>query len=938
MCARSIQSHLLLIATVLAGCGGGGGSGGTTTTPVVTNTPPQPAFTVTPTSGTAPLTVTFDASSSNDPDGSIVQFTWSFGDNTADAVGSNTTHVYSGAGSFTARLTVTDNAGGTASRTAPIDVVPASGNFSLSGHIQVLPSSAIDSDVNDPSAPLTRNNAFAQAQPLPNPVSLGGYMNLPTQGSAGALRDGGDTTDKFRVSFAGGENILLTVANPNVDVSMLLLDANQIVIDATLVNGGSGALSVPAAGDYFVSLDVLNGATLYVLNIGQDVAITNRALAARASDDFVPGELIVRGGDPQEPGIHRVTGSGGPALFAVDADAGKSPAIAMLHALRSGGHVGTKLAQKYDTLDAIARVMRKRPALRAEPNYIRRASRVPNDPFYVYQWHYANINLPLAWDLTQGSSQVIVAVIDTGVLLNHPDLTGQLVAGFDFIRDPTRARDNDGIDPDANDVGDRGFGGSSSFHGTHVAGTIAAHSDNGSGVAGIAWNSRIMPLRALGVDGGTSYDVIQCVRFAAGLSNDSNTVPAQRADIINLSLGSGFSSQSEQDTFNQVRAAGVIVIAAAGNEASSSPSFPAGYSGVISVAATTITKARAGYSNFGPTIDVSAPGGNSSTDVNGDGIGDGVVSTMGDDAGASTTFGYASLTGTSMAAPHVAGVVALMKAVFPGLTPAQFDASLVAGDLTDDLGTPGRDDTFGRGLINAQKAVTAAAALASGAGTPVGPVLSASPSAVNFGAFDTTFDVELRNAGDGNLTIVSVTTNQPWLQAAALTVDANGLGTYRLSVDRTQVSADGTYTGDVIVTSTANTIDVGVVMQKLSVSPSANAGLHYVLLIDNATDDVAQSAVVGANNGVYSYSFTGVGPGQYLIYAGADSDNDNLICDPGEACGSFRTLDAPEVLTVNGDRTGLDFISGFPVNLFNLGDATRPMPLNLDRSIPISRE
>ncbi len=252
MRTRSIQSHLLLIATVLAGCGGGGGSGGSTTTPVVTNTPPQPAFTVTPTSGTAPLTVTFDASSSNDPDGSIVQFTWSFGDNTADAVGSNTTHVYSGAGSFTARLTVTDNGGGTASRTAPIDVVPASGNFSLSGHIQVLPSSAIDSDVNDPSAPLTRNNAFTQAQSLPNPVSLGGYMNLPMQGRPGALQGGGDTTDKFRVSFAGGENVLLTVANPNVDVSMLLLDANQVVVDATLVNGGSGALSVPAAGDYFV--------------------------------------------------------------------------------------------------------------------------------------------------------------------------------------------------------------------------------------------------------------------------------------------------------------------------------------------------------------------------------------------------------------------------------------------------------------------------------------------------------------------------------------------------------------------------------------------------------------------------------------------------------------------------------------------------------------
>ncbi len=666
MRACLIPTRLALIAVLLAGCGGGGSGGGATMAPAVTNSPPQPAFTVTPTSGAAPLTVTFDGSSSNDSDGTIVTFTWSFGDNSADAVGSHATHIYTSPGNFTARLTVTDNAGASASRSAPIDVTPSSGNFSLSGRIQVLPSSAIDSDVNDPNAAFARNNTFAQAQPLPNPVSLGGYMNLVGQGSPGKLHDIGDVTDKFHVSFAGGENILLTVSDPNVDISMLLLDANQNVIDATVVNGGSGSLSVPAAGDYFVELDLLNGATIYVLNIGQDVAITSRALPARASDEFVPNELIVRGGDPHEPGVHRVTGSGGTALFAIDADSSKAPAIDKLDAMRSGARAEAKLARKYETLDTIARVMRKHALVRAEPNYIRHASRVPNDPFYVYQWHYPSINLPLAWDLTQGSSQVIVAVIDTGVLLNHPDLRGQLVAGYDFIRDPARARDGDGIDPDPNDVGDRGFGGSSSFHGTHVAGTIAAHSDNGDGVAGIAWNSRIMPLRALGVDGGTSYDVIQCVRFAAGLSNDSNTVPPQRADIINLSLGSSFSSQSEQDTFNEARAAGVIVVAAAGNEASSSPSFPAAYGGVVSVAATTITKAHASYSNFGPTIDVAAPGGNSATDINGDGIGDGVVSTIGDDSGVGVTFGYASLTGTSMASPHVAGVAALMKVGVPG--------------------------------------------------------------------------------------------------------------------------------------------------------------------------------------------------------------------------------------------------------------------------------
>jgi serine protease len=335
---------------------------------------------------------------------------------------------------------------------------------------------------------------------------------------------------------------------------------------------------------------------------------------------------------------------------------------------------------------------------------------------------------------------------------------------------------------------------------------------------------------------------------------------------------------------------------------------------------------------------VAAPGGNSATDVNGDGIGDGVVSTFGDDAHTTVTFGYAALTGTSMATPHVAGVAALMKSVYPDLTPAQFDEALTAGLLTDDLGAPGRDDQFGNGLINAQKAVAASVALANGAGTPVDPVLAVSPASINFGAFESTFDIELRNAGGGAISIAVASSNQPWLQVAPLNIDANGLGTYRLTVDRTLVTSDGTYTGTVSVTSTTNPIDIGVVMQRFTVSPSANAGLQYVLLIDVVSDLVANSAVVSAVDGEYTYTFNNVGAGQYWIYAGSDSDNDALICDPGEACGAFRTLDAPEVLSINSDRANLDFISGFPVNLFNSSvssEAVRNRPIDIS-NIPVA--
>ena len=324
---------------------------------------------------------------------------------------------------------------------------------------------------------------------------------------------------------------------------------------------------------------------------------------------------------------------------------------------------------------------------------------------------------------------MIVAVIDTGVLLAHPDLDNQLTTGYDFISNVQQANDGDGPDPDPNDPGDLAFGGSSSFHGTHVAGPIAAESDNAQGVAGVAWQSRIMPLRVLGIDGGTPFDVIQAVLYAAGMTNQSGTLPLQPADIINMSLGSNFSSQSEQAIVDQVRAAGVIVVASAGNDASDIPSYPAAYNGVVSVAATTILNSAAPYSNFGATIDVAAPGGYNATDLNGDGIGDGVISAMGDDGSVGPVqFGYAALSGTSMAAPHVAGVAALMKAVHPNLTPDEFDNALAAGDLTDDLGTPGRDNIYGFGLINAQMAVLAALALATGQGSNPGPILTASAS------------------------------------------------------------------------------------------------------------------------------------------------------------------------------------------------------------------
>ncbi|MEE8244326.1 MAG: S8 family serine peptidase, partial [Pseudomonadales bacterium] len=756
------------------------------------------------------------------------------------------------AGSYATTLTVTDDDGATSQATFDVSVTASGPSVSVSGTIQVLSSSAIDSDVNDRFTTPTSNNDFANAQPLLNPTTLGGFANLPNTGaSTGALFSSGDPGDFYRVSLTGNETILLNIAETSADLDLRLWDENEQLVAASAGSGNSESLSTVSAGEFFVEVVPVSGATNYVLNIGQAISTMARP-ATRVSDAFVPGEFIVHSSTEAtaalESGYDLEVHSRQTAtkLLTMRNPTRTLSALSIATGKRlrlpRHGRMSPTARRKYETLLAIKGIAETDGVRYAEPNLLRMAHVVPNDTFYGMQWHYQNINLPVAWDVTTGDSNVIVAVIDTGVLLAHPDLDNQVTAGYDFISNVQQANDGDGPDPDPNDPGDLAFGGSSSFHGTHVAGTIAAESDNAQGVAGVAWLSRIMPLRVLGIDGGTTFDVIQAVLYAAGMANQSGTLPLQPADIINMSLGSNFSSQSEQAIIDQVRAAGVIVVASAGNDASDIPSYPAAYNGVVSVAATNISNGAAPYSNFGATIDVAAPGGYNATDLNGAGIGDGVISAMGDDGSVGPVqFGYAALSGTSMAAPHVAGVVALMKALHPNLTPDEFDNALAAGDLTDDLGTPGRDNIYGFGLINAQKAVLAALALATGQGSNPGPILTASASSLNFGAFLDTLDFTVQNVGTGSLTINSVTTDQAWLTATPTNVDGSGLGTYTLTVDRALEPLDGTYTSTVTVNSDANTVTLTAIMQVASLGLSADAGLHYIILVDGNGDTVGQT-------------------------------------------------------------------------------------------------
>jgi serine protease len=388
----------------------------------------------------------------------------------------------------------------------------------------------------------------------------------------------------------------------------------------------------------------------------------------------------------------------------------------MLHTSATGAHI-VQLSKKMsaDEVAALAaELVARDPSVEyAEPDLIMQKMFTPTDPRYNEQWHYFETNgglrLPAAWDKATGTG-VKVAVIDTGYR-PHADLSGQFLPGYDFISSATIANDGNGRDSDASDTGDAIVAGecgtgqpaqdqSSSWHGTHVAGTIAARTSNGLGVAGVAFNARIVPVRVLGKCGGYTSDIADAIIWSSGGAVSGVPANANPAKVINMSLGGGGAcGATTQNAINSARSRGTVVIVAAGNEnTNASNSNPANCAGVVTVAATNRSGGRAWYSNYGTVVDVAAPGGDTSVAANG------ILSTLNAGTKAPGADNYAFYQGTSMATPHVAGVAALMLSKNASLTPDEIESKL----KSTARAFPATCTSCGTGIVDANAAVDAA--------------------------------------------------------------------------------------------------------------------------------------------------------------------------------------------------------------------------------------
>lgn len=794
----------------------------------------------------------------------------------------------------------------------------------LQGTISIEAGSRVDRDyadlwyVNDESWP---GNMDAPVS-VPIQATVGGYLSS----AAGTYTDGfpfpEDTKDIYTVALKNGDRYFLQCfpagGSSVSDLSVSIRPSSGSGITGSAC-GSSGtvsgdvnslAITTMAGGPFRYVLSVVPLGALASANVGwpepglrvDEAVMTGPAVAA---------STLSSSGTRASSAMGSMRAIG-PDLWHVK----RSSAIRTLSASTS-----TSSDPRAETI-AWIRSLREDYGMDVEPNYLFRlqSSSPTTNPGFVdpEYWNLDQINMTSAWSQAGSPTGlgVGIAVMDTGLFSTnlstygdwHEDLAANVVAEGGTLDFVSSAYDVDGSSParDSNPATPLtpGNAAGTSFHGTHVAGIIAAV-DNDLGTLGIAHKATILPYRVLGVDTVNGEDGVGSVADLI----DAITDAADRSDVavINLSLGGLPPLTVLQAATDYAWSEGKLVVAAGGNSGDASAVYPAANRRVLGVGATESSGGLADYSNYGRSVDLLAPGGS---------LDEGIFNAYGDPDGTLMS-NYAYVAGTSMAAPHVTGVFALMKDV-AGITPDQFRAQLLAGNLTDSAGYD--SVLHGAGLLNAEKA------LDPGTRGDFPTVVSAWPRVVELSSDGSKkrVDLEVLKASAEAAPRVSgvpVTPSPFELRNADGTNLQNGAlleGSLRIWADAASVPDGRPLSGDIEIEYTSNagnrTLSIPVYVQANDDEQERNAGRHYVLLVDANDIDSGNSKVVVASysRGQYRYEFDDIEPGNYFLVAGTDLDNNGYICESGEACAEYPEAGSRREITVRDDHAlRLDMTTSF---------------------------
>jgi len=825
--------------------------------------------------------------------------------------------------------------------------------FELSGQVLADPVFEVDGDLNDENDVPLSNNSLVQAQLINSETEIRGYVTrFETNRAGDNFRQTADPSDFFEASLLAGQVISLSIAdfsgtNGDIDLDLYLLDSSGGLVSSSIAFSSQiEQVTVLRDGNYFIEVDAFRGASNYSLTISSGATTTPQNGGQVNVDNMRLDQVVqLRSGANAFSGRLKETNTDGSIFQAPSAFDDVRPMIidpSSLSMAEDGpfslDHAEKKLGLTPNQINDPAyraklallhHIKSSNGEARADvlaPAHVKTLhASPPPDP--LLQW-----NLPLTeWEealddleaVIPNPERPLIAILDSGVFSAHPAIAPVLTDARDFVPETI---DGDGFDGEAEedvDINDPNPDDCFDFHGTHVASTAVAPTGlseirGRTMVGGLPFADLMMLKLGYNRDPQCRFivgDVAGAIRYAAGLPNSSGQLPDRPADVINMSFGGPEPNPATRAAIRDAVAAGVIIVASAGNDGEESvqfPNYPAAFPDVISVAAIDINADRAPYSSFYPQVEIAAPGGDGRFDRNGDGLADAIVGGVARPNSGNTDFEprYALYQGTSMAAPHVAAGFALMKSIYPELTSDEAHRLIEEGLLTTDLATPGRDSETGFGLMSFRKMVDVALELRDG-GFELPADFRIDPTSVDLGNLSSGTELTVSRSGNPTFTIDSLAftasnlDDTQLLDPVAVEVDAEGFGRYEISIDRSRIQA-GSYVAEVIISaSDGRTKSVPVTFRIPDASLAAETGPARFALqqLQNGSFETVLEFVVTSGAGA-DFTLTDVGEGDFRLIFTTDMDNDGEICDAGEIGGTYpgQACDSTETFTLPGDE------------------------------------